>query len=130
MTEAVCLGFDRTPKQAELLSFLPSRKSIYDQQVCQQWSSWDCPQLWRRLLRREEARVRTIAKDTKENSNEETEKLKTETKKLWQLRAAWKKAECETTRIEVGSWKPYNLEKSLVSFVLSCNSWLHEKAKS
>ena len=130
VTEAVCLGFDRTPKQAELLSFLPSRKSIYDQQVCQQWSSWDCPQLWRRLLRREEARVRTIAKDTKESSNGETEKLKTETKKLWQLRAAWKKAECETTRIEVGSWKSYNLEKSLVSFVLSCNSWLHEKAKS
>ena len=129
MTEAVCLGFDRTPKQAELLSFLPSRKSIYDQQVCQQWSSWDCPQLWRRLLRREEARVRTIAKDTKESSNGETEKLKTETKKLWQLRAAWKKAECETTRIEVGSWKSYNLEKCLVSFVLSCNSWLHEKQR-
>ena len=74
--------------------------------------------------------MRTIAKDTKENSNEETEKLKTETKKLWQLRAAWKKAECETTRIEVGSWKSYNLEKSLVSFVLSCNIWLNEKAKS
>ena len=32
----------------------------------------------------------------------EGEKLKTDTKKLWQLRAAWKKAECETARIEVG----------------------------
>ena len=102
MTEAVCLGFDRTPKQAELLSFLPSRKSIYDQQVCQQWSSWDCPQLWRRLLRREEARVRGV-EDKKESSNGNEETLKTETKKLWQLRAAWKKAECETTRFEVGS---------------------------
>ena len=30
------------------------------------------------------------------------EKLKEDTKRLWQLRVAWKKAECETTRIEVG----------------------------
>ena len=39
-----------------------------------------------------------------ENGEEEEdgEKLKTDTKKLWQLRAAWKKAECETARIEVG----------------------------
>ena len=40
------------------------------------------------------------------NGEEEAEngdKLKTETKMLWQLRAAWKKAECETARIEVGS---------------------------
>ena len=47
-------------------------------------------------------------KDTGKRSNgeeeegEEGEKLKTDTKKLWQLRAAWKKAECETARIEVG----------------------------
>ena len=74
--------------------------------MCQQWSSWDCPQLWRRLLRREEARVREVEeKDTGKRFNgdeEDGEKLKTDTKKLWQLRAAWKKAECETARIEVG----------------------------
>ena len=44
-------------------------------------------------------------KDTGKRSNgeeeEDGEKLKTDTKKLWQLRAAWKKAECETARIEV-----------------------------
>ena len=79
--------------------------------MCQQWSSWDCPQLWRRLLKREEARVRGVEEEEtderekgKRPNGEEGvgEKLKTETKKLWQLRAAWKKAECETTRIEVG----------------------------
>ena len=81
--------------------------------MCQQWSSWDCPQLWRRLLKREEARVRGVGeeeidetdKGKRSNSNGEEgegEKLKTDTKKLWQLRAAWKKAECETARIEVG----------------------------
>ena len=37
-----------------------------------------------------------------EEGEGEGEKLKTDTKKLWQLRAAWKKAECETARIEVG----------------------------
>ena len=37
-----------------------------------------------------------------EEGEEDGEKLKTDTKKLWQLRAAWKKAECETARIEVG----------------------------
>ena len=47
-------------------------------------------------------------KDRGKRSNGEEEegngdKLKTETKQLWQLRAAWKKAECETARIEVGS---------------------------
>ena len=79
--------------------------------MCQQWSSWDCPQLWRRLLKREEARVRGVEEEeTDEREKEkmpngeegEGEKLKTDTKKLWQLRAAWKKAECETARIEVG----------------------------
>ena len=79
--------------------------------MCQQWSSWDCPQLWRRLLKREEARVRgdgeeeidETDKGKRSNGEEgEGEKLKTDTKKLWQLRAAWKKAECETARIEVG----------------------------
>ena len=37
-----------------------------------------------------------------EGEEEDGEKLKTDTKKLWQLRAAWKKAECELARIEVG----------------------------
>ena len=47
--------------------------------------------------------------DRGRRSNEEEEegngeKLKEDTKRLWQLRVAWKKAECETTRIEVGTF--------------------------
>ena len=45
----------------------------------------------------------TLEKGKSSNGEEgEGNEEKTETKKLWQLRAAWKKAECETARIEVG----------------------------
>ena len=77
-------------------------------QVCQQWASWDCPRLWRQLLRRENSRanvreekIETKVENFDEEVDEDDQRLKIEVKRLWHLRSAWKRAECDTTRVEV-----------------------------
>ena len=77
-------------------------------QVCQQWASWDCPRLWRQLLRRENSRVNVREEKIErkvekfdEEVDEDDQRLKIEVKRLWHLRSAWKRAECDTTRVQV-----------------------------
>jgi len=68
-------------------------------QVCQSWSTWDCPSLWRGLLAVEHSSGRW----SREEEEERDIGLKERTKRLWKLRKAWRRADCTTKSFQVES---------------------------
>ena len=48
-----------------------------------------------------EEKIERKVENFDEEVDEDDQRLKIEVKRLWHLRSAWKRAECDTTRVEV-----------------------------
>jgi hypothetical protein len=72
-----------------------------EMQVCQQWASWDQPALWRGLLDGERSQGAVQGAGPGEEVAAGCP-LKQETRRLWRLRAAWRRPTCGKVAMEVG----------------------------